>query len=388
FLHTPANEGTHHESIEKVKREARAADELGIEAYYSESVPFFNVPGVRFPGQARFHPLRYLSALVAKIPGGGSHVFENTEAGEITDDPLTVTAGGHRIQGSYLVMATHTPLQGVCGTLGALLFQTKLSLYTSYVIGAQASSGAVPDALFWDTKDPYDYLRIERHPGYDYVIWGGEDHKTGQETDTRQPYRRLEQRLCRLLPSAEVKHHWSGQVIETHDGLPFIGEVSSKQFVGTGFAGNGMTFGTLAAMMAVDAVLGRDNRWKPLFSPGRRKWFGGTWSYLAENKDYPYHMIKDWLTKGAHEPLSSLPLKSGKVLLVDGRKVAASRDHTGEITLCSAVCPHLGCIVDWNEAEQTWDCPCHGSRFKPTGDVIAGPAESPLEKIAVADTKG
>jgi Rieske Fe-S protein len=329
--------------------------------------------------------LNYLAALAGKIPGGGSHVFENTEAGEITDEPLTVTAGGHRIRGRYLVLATHTPLQGVAGTLGALLFQTKLGLYTSYAIGARVPAGTVPDALFWDTKDPYDYLRIERQPGFDYVIFGGEDHKTGQQADTRQSYERLEERLHRILPSANVRHRWSGQVIETNDGLPFIGEVATNQFVATGFAGNGMTFGTLAARMAVDAVLGRDNRWKKLFDPERRKWLGGTWTYLAENKDYPYHMLKDWLTKGAHESLSSLPRQSGKIVLVDGRKVAASRDETGGLTVCSAVCPHLGCIVDWNRAEQTWDCPCHGSRFKPDGEVISGPAESPLEKLAAAD---
>jgi glycine/D-amino acid oxidase-like deaminating enzyme/nitrite reductase/ring-hydroxylating ferredoxin subunit len=386
FLHAPAGTAATSEIIEELKREIRAAEELGIPAHYEESIPFFNVPGVRFPGQARFHPLRYLSALVSKIPGGGSHVFENTEAGEITDDPLTVTANGHRISGRYLVLATHTPLQGVTGTLGALLFQTKLSLYTSYAIGARVSADAVPDALFWDTKDPYDYLRIEpQSNGFSYVIFGGEDHKTGQETDTRLPYGRLEERLYRLMPSAKVEHRWSGQVIETNDGLPFIGEVAKNQFISTGFAGNGMTFGTLAAMMATDAFLGLDNRWKKLFDPGRHKWLGGTWTYLAENKDYPYHLLKDWLTKGAHESLSSIPRKSGKVILVDGRKVAASRDQTGEITLCSAVCPHLGCIVDWNHAEQTWDCPCHGSRFKPAGEVISGPAESPLEKIAAAD---
>lgn len=388
ILHAPASGAATPETIDELKREARAADDLGIAAGYLESVPFFNVPGVRFPGQARFHPLRYLAALVKKIPGDGSHVFENTEAGEITDDPLTVTAGGHRIRGSYLVLATHTPLQGVAGTFGALLFQTKLSLYTSYAIGARVPAGAVPDMLFWDTKNPYDYLRIEPHSGFSYVIFGGEDHKTGQHTDTRVAYGRLEERLYRILPAAEVQHRWSGQVIETNDGLPFIGEGAKNQFIGTGFGGNGMTFGTLTAMMAVDAVLGRENPWKKLFDPGRRKWFGGTWSYLAENKDYPYHMIKDWLTKGAHESLGSLPRKSGKVLLVDGRKVAASRDQAGEITLCSAVCPHLGCIVDWNHAEQTWDCPCHGSRFKPAGEVISGPAEAPLEKLAVADTHG
>jgi Rieske Fe-S protein len=142
-----------------------------------------------------------------------------------------------------------------------------------------------------------------------------------------------------------------------------------------------MTFGTLSAMMAVDAVIGRKNPWQDLFEVNRRKLIGGTWSYLTENKDYPYYMVRDWLARAEGDSTAELKRNEGKILHLDGKKVAAYRDRDGKLSLCSPVCTHLKCIVGWNDAEQTWDCPCHGSRFKPNGDVISGPAEEPLEKI-------
>lgn len=172
-------------------------------------------------------------------------------------------------------------------------------------------------------------------------------------------------------------------MIETNDGLPFIGElVEGKQFGATGFSGNGMTFGTLGAMMAADAVLKRKNPWQDLFDPGRKKLLGGTWNLLKENKDYPYYMLRDWLGGAEGDSLRALKSGQGKILKLDGKKVAAYRDDKGEVSLCSPICTHLKCIVGWNDAERTWDCPCHGSRFKPTGEVISGPAEEPLEKLS------
>src|SRR5262249_5495266 len=149
--------------------------------------------------------------------------------------------------------------------------------YTSYAIGARVPKGKLSRSLFWDTADPYHYLRVDNHSRSDYVIFGGADHKTGQKADTDACFRRLEKKLDSILPEADVVHSWTGQVVETNDGLPFIGETADRQFVATGFAGNGMTFGTLGAMMAVDAVAGVQNPWKDLFDVGRKKLKGGTW---------------------------------------------------------------------------------------------------------------
>ncbi len=380
YLHAPLGEDSDHKTRE-FEEEARFAAELEIPAQYRERVPFLNRPGVEFPQQALFHPRRYLAGLLERIPGSGSHVFENSEVDGFDDDPLAVRVGAHRVRCNHLVLATHTPLQGLSSTAGAMAFQTKLSWYSTSAIGARVPGGLLPEASFYDTSNPYYYLRIDRRRGHDYVIFGGEDHKTGQETDTRERYTRLEAMLRRFIPQAEVDHRWSGQVIETNDGLPFIGATDEHQFIATGFAGNGLTFGTIGAIMAVDAAFGRKNPWAKLFDPGRKKLLGGTWDYFAENKDYPYHLLRDRLARGEPGGLDSLAPGEGRLLQLDGRKVAAYRRPTGEVTLCSPVCPHLQCIVNWNTAEHTWDCPCHGSRFKPEGEVISGPAERSLEKI-------
>jgi Rieske Fe-S protein len=245
----------------------------------------------------------------------------------------------------------------------------------------------VPEALYWDTADPYRYFRVDRGSAYDYVIFGGEDHKTGQEEDPDGRFRNLKKALARYVPQPEIDCQWSGQVIETNDGLPLIGETADRQFVATGFAGNGMTFGTLGAMMACDAACGRKNPWQALFDVGRKKLLGGTWDYLRENLDYPYYMVKDRLTRAEGETVQSVPRGEGKILKVDGRRVAAYRDADGKVSTLSPTCTHMGCLVHWNRAASTWDCPCHGSRFKPTGEVLAGPAESPLEAISSDEEK-
>lgn len=383
YLHAPVDQAPDDRAVQELRHEAELAGELGIAATYLSAVPFFERPGVKFSQQALFHPRKYLAALAKNIPGEGSHVFESSEVEEIEDEPLSVKAGKFKVRCRYLILATHTPLTGNTSALRALLFQTKLALYSSYAIGAKIPANTLPSALYWDTSEPYSYLRVEPKGGYDYAIFGGEDHKTGQETDTAAIFRRLEMRFRKYVPGAEVDHRWSGQVIETNDGLPFIGETAENQFTATGFAGNGMTFGTLGATMAVDAVLKRKNPWQELFEVHRAKLLGGTWAYLKENKDYPYYMVRDWLGGAEGKSLAAVKKGQGKILQLEGKKVAAYRGEDGAVSLCSPVCTHLKCIVGWNDAEKTWDCPCHGSRFKPTGEVIAGPAEEPLEKLPV-----
>lgn len=377
-LHAPSLS----EDTELFLREAQAAHTLGVPAEFQANIPLFHVPGVVFPRQAMFHPLAYLANLVQTVPGDGSHVFEDTEVQEIDRKTRRLRTPRGRIAFDYLVLATHNPLVGLASTLRATLLQTKLSLYSTYAVGGALPLGRLPEGLYWDSADPYHYLRVENQSGHAYAIYGGEDHKTGQDTDNDRLFSRLEHRLHGFAPMAKVDARWSGQVIETNDGLPFIGENARRQFIATGFAGNGTTFGTLAGRMAVDAVLNRPNPWQKLFDPGRKKLRGGTWDYLRENKDFPYHFVHDRLVRPPARPLRDLAPGEGKVLTFKKNKVAAYRDADGRVSLCSAVCTHLQCIVAWNPAEKTWDCPCHGSRFQPDGQVISGPAEEPLPTIS------
>ena len=378
FLHVPADGGGEMSAAD-LQAEASLAADLGFPARFVERVPFANQPGVEFEDQALFHPRQYLRGLLDAVVRKGGLVFENTDVERVDAVPLTVTAHGHRLSCGYLILATHDPMVGTSGLVSATLFQTKLALYTSYAVGGTLPSGTVPRGSYWDTKEPYDYLRVHDGGGDDIAILGGEDHKTGQG-DAEASFARLEERTRRLLPGIQLTHRWSGQVIETPDGLPYIGESAERQFIATGFAGNGMTYGTLAAMMAADAVAGRSNPWRDLFDPGR-KTLSTVWDYLRENRDYPYYMLRDRFAAPQGRSLRSLKRGEGKILDLDGTTVAAYRDASGAVTRLSPVCTHMGCTVGWNAAERTWDCPCHGSRFEPTGRVISGPAESPLETI-------
>ena len=383
FLHAPS---PHDEkAVEDLRQELKTAQNLGIDARFEEVCPVFSTPSVKFSHQALFHPGKYLAALLAVIDGDGSHVFEHSAVEAIEgDSPVVVSCGPHKVKCRDVFLATHTPLTGKTGTLSALLFQTKLYLHTSYALSARIEGTNLPLALFWDTADPYNYLRIEKNDAGGYLaIYGGEDHKTGQEPDTAARFKQLEARFLKIFPSAQILHRWSGQVMETNEGLPFIGETSPHQFTATGFAGNGTTFGTLSAMMALDYITGRKNPWAELFHVDRKKLQGSAWEFLKENADYPYYMLRDWLAPADGASLKELKRGEGKILGLKGKKVAAYCDENGKISTCSPVCTHLKCIVDWNPAEKTWDCPCHGSRFKPTGEVISGPAEEDLSKIEV-----
>jgi glycine/D-amino acid oxidase-like deaminating enzyme/nitrite reductase/ring-hydroxylating ferredoxin subunit len=382
YLSTPLRAArTNPRDRKQLEQETTVATELGFSAEFLKEIPLVHRPGMLVPDQALFHPRKYLRILLERIPGRGSHVFEHSEAAEITEKPLSFQANGHTVTCDRLVLATNNPLQGITPTLKALLFQTKLALYTSYVVGAQVPKGLVPEGSWCDSDDPYYYLRVEPGRSSDYVIMGGEDHKTGQEPDPERRYRRVFAQLRKLVPRARLLHRWSGQLLETHDGLPYIGETAEGQFVATGYCGNGMTFATTAALMCRDWLGGASNQWIELFAPSRKPGAAGALEYIRENVDYPVLMVRDRLKKAEEPTPEEVGPGEGKIVRYRGARVAAYRDEAGNLTLLSPVCTHLGCLVNWNSTEKTWDCPCHGSRFQPDGAVLAGPAEEPLPPL-------
>lgn len=382
YLMGSISEGAH-DQTRLIQREIDAVHDMGFAADKVESVPIFGLPGMRLSQQALFHPLRYLGAMLSTIDGAGSYVFEDTEVKSISDNGSPKVCTEHcSIDCHYVVIATHVPIVGKNSMARAMLLQSKLSPCSSYAIGAKLPPRSLPQALFWDTSHPYYYCRIHAEPTHDYVIFGGKDHKTGQIAHTQLCYDALEAMLLKHFPDAKVHRKWSGQVIETCDGLPLIGNLSERQMIATGFAGNGVTFGTISAMMACDLAQGRRNSWTAMFDPHRRSILTGTWDYVKQNMDYPYYMARDWLKPPEGRSLDVLQPGEARVIKMDGKRVAAYRDENGELSAVSAVCTHMGCVVHWNEAEKTWDCPCHGSRFRPTGEVLAGPAETPLQAVA------
>jgi len=264
-----------------------------------------------------------------------------------------------------------------------VLIHLKLAAYRSYAIAVKQASPVSP-GLVWDMKDPYHYVRGQVVDGAPYLIIGGEDHKVGESDDTTVPFDKLEQYARERLgvEVAPTDFRWAGQIIESADGLPYVGRnsLSKHLFVATGYAGNGITGGTWAAMVLADQVRGVDNRWSALLDATRIKPLAAGPTVASENVDYPKHLIKDHLLPLGHrKEMEKIPAGEGAVLSIRGTKLAVYRNAEGALTGLSPVCPHLGCFVHWNNAEKSWDCPCHGSRFDTQGRVLNGPAVSPLE---------
>jgi glycine/D-amino acid oxidase-like deaminating enzyme/nitrite reductase/ring-hydroxylating ferredoxin subunit len=387
YLHTPWNGEREEKEADALRRDADLAARMGFDAQWVDSVPLAGRAGIRFTNQALFHPIRFVRGMLAKIPGDGSFVFESSFVDEISENQ-TLHVAGHLVRCDHVVIATHVPLQGKTGVAAAALLQSRLAAYSTYAVSARVPNDVASPASFWDTSEPYYYLRLHEEGDELTAVFGGEDHKTGQVSDTAERFARLDAKLAEILPMRRASKHWSGQVIETSDGLPFIGETAPRQYIATGFAGNGMTFGTYSAMLLRDAVIGRTNPAMDVFRPSRGPSLGGVGTYLKENVDFPRYYLRDRMRPGEVATLDEVPAGSGRIVRVDGKRLAAFRSSEGEVKCCSAVCPHMGCIVHWNEAELSWDCPCHGSRFTAEGKLMAGPAETPLEEHASAKLHG
>ena len=337
-------------------------------------VSFDTGPCLRFPNQAQFHPLKYLAGVAEAIARAGGKIHNGTHAKSIDGgkDATVTTNGGQTIRARSVVVATNTPVND------RVVVHTKQAPYMTYVIGAPVPKDSVTLGLYWDTGDPYHYIRLvtgidEQH---DLLIIGGEDHKSGQEDNTEDCHRRLESWSRERFPMMrELTHKWGGQVMEPVDGLAFIGRNpldADNVYMATGDSGNGMTHGTIAGMLITDQILGRRNPWEDLYDPGRIT-LRASGEFAKENLNVAAQYA-DWLTKGDVPSVDDIPKDSGAVIRRDAAKIAVYRDETGALHERSAVCPHLGCIVAWNPAEKTWDCPCHGSRFSKFGEVINGPA--------------
>ena len=341
-------------------------------------------PCLRFPRQAQFHPVKYLNALAAALHRMGGRVYTGTHAESVEDGaPVTIkTDRDHTIHAETGVVATNTPINEL------VAIHTKQSAYRTYVVGFEVASGAVPRALYWDTLDPYHYARIAGAltARTELLIVGGEDHKTGQADDAELRVGALEQWARLHFPVQSRACVWSGQVMEPADGLAFIGKEPGEKhlYVVTGDSGNGMTHGTLAGILLNDLIAGRENPWSGLYDPLRKPPLRAIKEYGRENLNVAARYA-DWLTRGEVESTDAIVNESGAIVRQGLRKLAAFRDALGELHVCDATCPHLGCVVQWNHLEHSWDCPCHGSRFDPYGRVINGPANSDLaaeEKIA------
>jgi glycine/D-amino acid oxidase-like deaminating enzyme/nitrite reductase/ring-hydroxylating ferredoxin subunit len=377
YLFSPAGEST--DVLEKELAAAHRAGLKTVEWVKRAPLEHFDTGGcLRFPRQAQFHPLKYMDALSRAIEKKNGRIFNETRAEEFRGGPpgQIITSKGPAVSADAIVVATNTPVNDW------VAIHTKQAAYRTYVIGMRVPKGSVTKALYWDTADPYHYVRLQDAADYEVLIVGGEDHKTGQAADTEQRFDRLEAWTREhFAKTGAMKFHWSGQIMEPIDSLAFIGRNPGDKniYVVTGDSGNGMTHGTIAGILLTDLIVGRENEWATLYDPSRISLRAGP-GFVRENLNVAARFV-DYVTPGYVDATREIPRGTGALIRQGIKKAAVYRDNHGVLHEYSATCPHLGCIVDWNPTEKSWDCPCHGSRFDPHGNVLNGPAAKGLAPL-------
>jgi glycine/D-amino acid oxidase-like deaminating enzyme/nitrite reductase/ring-hydroxylating ferredoxin subunit len=370
---------------DEVDEEFEAARRAGlpVERCSAPTAAFARGACIRFPAQAQFHPLRYVAHLADAFARRGGRLFTHTHAARIesADDGAArvVTAAGPVVTADAVVVATNTPVNY------QVALHTKQAPYRTYLVALRVPRGSVAPALYWDTDEPFHYVRLVRTPDApdELLLVGGEDHKTGQElASAERAYERLEDWARRRVRDAgPVEQRWSGQVMESIDGLAFIGrtEEHPNVYVVTGDSGNGLTHGTIASVLLTDQIQGRPNPWAALYDPSRLT-LRALGTFVRENANVAAQLT-EWMRPSSVRDAQEIAPGSGAVVHRGLSRVAVYRDASGNVHERSAVCPHLRCIVRWNTVESTWDCPCHGSRFDPYGAVVNGPANSGLDPL-------
>jgi glycine/D-amino acid oxidase-like deaminating enzyme/nitrite reductase/ring-hydroxylating ferredoxin subunit len=393
---------------ESLNKELEATHRAGITTTeIVEKAPpqsFDTGPCIRFPNQAQFQPLKYLRGLYNSISRNKGQIFTETRAQKVNSDNIE-TADGYTVKTRNIVIATNAPIIDKTSKI-----YDKQDAYRTYVIGARIKKGAVPTALYWDTGNqnsenlvaPYHYVRIQKmdnddNKNYDLLIVGGEDHQTGNISspeDIEKRYSELESWTRDRFPIEEIEYKWSGQVMEPQDSIAFIGhnpgDNGNNIYIATCDSGNGITHGTIAGILLTDLILGKSNPWTALYDPSRmprqkpgaKFEEGGEAQFQEAEKSsdqYKQENDKKSSSEGEEKAASIESLTERQGMVLEEKKIAVYKDHKGHLHTYSAVCTHLGCTVTWNNSEKSFDCPCHGSRFSPTGNVINGPANTPLE---------
>jgi glycine/D-amino acid oxidase-like deaminating enzyme/nitrite reductase/ring-hydroxylating ferredoxin subunit len=399
---------------ESLAKELEATHRVGInttEIVERAPLQSFNTGScIRFPNQAQFQPLKYLRGLSQAIIKNGGQIYTETHAQEVTSDGIK-TVNDYAVKAKNIVVATNAPIIDKTSKV-----YDKQDAYRTYVIGARIKKEAIPTALYWDTGNqnsenlvaPYHFVRIQkidRDENYDLLIVGGEDHQTGNfssDNDIEKRYSQLESWAKDRFPIEGIEYKWSGQVMEPQDSIAFIGhnpgDNRNNIYIATGDSGNGITHGTIAGTLLTDLILGKSNPWTALYDPSReprKEPSANAWGDVGQTQDGGEENSTDQQgkqendkkssSKGEEEEISSLEnLKERQGIVLEEKKIAAYKDHKGQLHTYSAICTHLGCIVTWNNSEKSFDCPCHGSRFSSTGNVINGPANTALGNTQVS----
>ncbi|MCW3072495.1 MAG: puuB 1 [Bacteroidetes bacterium] len=382
FLHPTDKE-------ESLGKELKAAQKAGVEVVELPVMPGIKDPSrsLKFYNQGQFHPLKYLNGLCKALQERGGRIYTGTKAEKI-DHKGIVTGDGFSVKADFVVVATNTPVNN------KYVMHLKQYAYRTYVIGAKVKKGSIAKALWWDTGDfsqnadipPYHYVRLQKLDNeYDLLICGGEDHAVGLVEENKiseeDRYGLLEYWMRQRFDAEDVIYQWSGQVMEPMDSIGYIGRNPKDEpnvFIVTGDSGNGLTHGTIAGMLITDLITGKENPWEKIYDPSRFKLFSAGKTYFKELIGGMINYLKQKPKDAKSVELQSIKPGQGKIVEIDGKKFGVYRDDKDLFHMVGAECTHLKCIIKWNNDEQSWDCPCHGSRFTKEGKVMNGPANRDL----------
>lgn len=371
--------------IQQIEDEVRTAQELGLKAEYLDSVPLpFKVQGaVCFQNQAMFHPRKYLLALCNMLNEKEQCIYENTRALDIEHNPLgekaliTTLEDGIKVYSNYAVIASHFPFYDGFGMYFARMYASR-----SYIIAVKTKK-PFEEGMYISAEDPKRSLRYTPINGEKIVLAAGEHHNTGQDTNTMAHYEALRDFVEQNYGINEIMYRWSAQDLTTLDEVPYVGYLTSGKpnvFVATGFRKWGMTTGSMAAILIRDMIVRKESPWVDLFTPSRFVADPSLRNLIKEGTMIAKEFVKGKF-KDVPESMDDLESDTAKIISLEGNKIGVYKDEKGQLHLVDTTCRHMGCEVQWNNAERSWDCPCHGSRYDIDGNVIEGPALKPLRNI-------
>jgi len=359
-----------------------ASKKAGVDVAYTDRIPLpieFQ-KAIVYHEQANIHPSRYVYSLAKAFEEKGGVILQNCMVKNFKgDNVLEVETSQGTFHTRSLIWATHIPP-------GVNLLHFRCAPYRSYAMAVTLNNDAYPEGLAYDMYDPYHYYRTQIIDGKKYLIVGGEDHKTAHEENTEGCFNRLEAHVRKYFDVKEVEFNWSSQYFEPADGLAYIGHLPGNPdnvLVATGYGGNGMTYSHIAATTLTDLIIKGESQYAKLFDPDRLKPIAGFANFVKENADVVKEFIGKRLSKEKLDELTELAPGEAKLVKYEGKSLALYKDEQGALHAVSPVCPHAKCSVGWNNAEKSWDCPCHGSRFTADGEVLTGPARQGLEVIEI-----
>ncbi len=372
------------QDVEELQREYEACRKLGVEVDWADSAPYEVGPGLRplrFGNQGRFHPLKYCAGLARAIQQRGGHLHGDTAyVGHEEENGQVVirTEKGPIVRAEAALFATNSPVND------RVAIHTKQVPMRTYAMAGRVPRGSVEDALIWDTLSPYHYVRLQpADQEEDWLISGGEDHRTGTADDMEERFARLEAWTRKHFPSfTKPEYRWSGQVMEPVDGLPYSGrDGSDRIYVHTGDSGTGMTNGVAGALNFIALYRNGKAHFADLFDPGRKPKSRLSLGEYVKGQGPVVANLAEYVEAGEVDNIDAIKRGEGAILRCGMAKHAVYRAEDGTIVELSAICTHVGCVVHWNSFEKCWDCPCHGSQFQPDGSVLNAPAIRPLARV-------